>query len=92
MSENKYDSELIGWADEPKRDESGNIRSWKVCLSATHLEDLKQFKTQKGYVYLTLFTSKAGKPMCSVYNPNSEAAQTQPKASQAATVENDLPF
>lgn len=93
MAENSYDSELIGWADEPKRDQEGNVRAWKVALSATNLKDLEQFQTEKGYVYLTLFTSKSGKAMCSVYNPKSAKAQEAASATKGkAKVADDLPF
>lgn len=90
--EKKYDSELIGFVDQPKRNEKGDIVAWKLSLSATHLEDLQKFKTEKGWVYLTMFFSKAGKPMASVWNPNSEAAKEYKSEKVADTQSDDLPF
>jgi len=93
MSEKKYDSDLIGFVDEPKRGDGGEIRSWKIALSATHLEDLQKYKTEKGYVYITLFFSRAGKPMASVYNPHSEGAKEyKSNTPKKEAVEDDLPF
>jgi len=92
MSEKKYDSDLIGFVDEPKRTENGDIRSWRISLSATHLEDLQKYKTEKGYVYLTLFFSRAGKPMASVYNPHSEATKEYNSGNKKEAVADDLPF
>ena len=49
---------------------------------------------QGGNVYLKLFMSKTGKPCCSVFDPNSEAAKERRAAKAAATeaVTDDMPF
>ena len=104
MSETKYDSDFIGFADEPKTNEDGTIRSWRLTLKDNHLADLAKFKTAKGNVYITMLMSKAGKPMATIYNPRSEKAvadaaakQSQPQAQKAGTPQaafsnDDLPF
>ena len=40
MSEQKYDSVLIGWADEPKFNEQGEIMSWNLRLKDHELKDM----------------------------------------------------
>ena len=104
MSETKYDSDFIGFADEPKTNEDGTIRSWRLTLKDNHLADLEKYKTAKGNVYITMLMSKAGKPMATIYNPRSEKAvadaaakKSQPQAQQAGTPQaafsnDDLPF
>lgn len=102
MSEQKYDSVLIGWADEPKFNDQGEIMSWNLRLKDHELKDmLDQYVTsrneqgQGGNVYVTLFMSKNGKACARVFNPNSEAAKEKRQAKQAASAEQsggDLPF
>jgi hypothetical protein len=97
----KYDSELVGWVDEPRYNEEGQLMSWNVKLKDHELKDmLEQYMTSKdekgqgGNAYLTLFMSKSGKPCARVFNPNSEAAKEkrQQKAAEKATTSGDLPF
>ena len=83
MSETKYDSDFIGFADEPKLNEDGTIRSWRITFKENHLADLEKYKTTKGNVYVTMMMSKAGKPMATVYNPRSEKAMADFKAKQS---------
>ena len=83
MSETKYDSDFIGFADEPKLNEDGTIRSWKLTLKENHLADLEKYKTAKGNVYITMLVSKNGKSMATVYNPRSEKAISDMKAKQS---------
>lgn len=102
MSDKKYDSELVGWADEPKFNDNGELVSWSVRLKDHELQDiLKQYITQRdeegrgGNAYVTLFMSKNGKACARVYNPNSEAAKEKRAQKQAANAEPesaDLPF
>lgn len=90
-TEQKYDSVLVGWADEPKHNDQGQLMSWNVRLKDHELKDmLDQYVTSRdaegkgGNVYLTLFMSKNGKPCARVFNPNSEAAKER-RAQKAAT-------
>jgi len=102
MSDKKYDSELVGWADEPKFNDNGELMSWSVRLKDHELQDiLKQYITKRdeegrgGNAYVTLFMSKNGKACARVYNPNSEAAKEKRAQKQAANAEPesaDLPF
>lgn len=82
MSETKYDSDFIGFADDPKTNEDGTIRSWRLTLKDNHLAELEKYKTAKGNVYITMMMSKAGKPMATIYNPRSEKAIADMKAKQ----------
>jgi len=100
MSEQKYDSDLIGWAEEPRRNDNNEVVSWTLRLKDHEMKDIldnyvtsKNDKGHGGNVYLTLFMSKAGKPCARVYNPNSEAAKekrAEKKVTQEST--SDLPF
>lgn len=91
MSENKYDSDFIGFADDPKTDENGNIRSWRLTLKENHLAELSKYKTAKGNVYITMMMSKAGKPMATIYNPRSEKAIADAQARQSANATQGAP-
>ena len=100
MSEQKYDSVLVGYAEEPRRDDNGQIVSWTVRLKDHEMKEMiEKYATsrneqgQGGNLYLTMFMSKNGKPCCRVFDPNSEAAKekrTAKKSEQAVT--DDLPF
>lgn len=106
MSETKYDSDFIGFADDPKLNEDGTIRSWRLTLKENHLADLEKYKTAKGNVYITMMVAKSGKSMATVYNPRSEKAIADMNASknqatnqqasatptQAFAENDDLPF
>ena len=102
MSESKYDSVLVGWADDAKFNDNNELMSWNVRLKDHELKDmLEQYVTRRdadgkgGNVYLTLFMSKNGKACARVFNPNSEAAKDrreQKKAENAETASTDLPF
>jgi hypothetical protein len=106
VSETKYDSDFIGFADDPKLNEDGSIRSWRLTLKENHLADLEKYKTAKGNVYITMMVAKSGKSMATVYNPRSEKAiadmnanksqgtqqQTTAQPSQAFAESDDLPF
>jgi hypothetical protein len=99
MSDQKYDSVLVGYAEEPRRDENGNILAWTVRLKDHEMNEMvekyatsRNDKGQGGNVYLTMFMSKNGKPCCRVYDPNSEAAKERRAEKQAAAATNDLPF
>jgi hypothetical protein len=98
MSEKEFDSELIGWVDEPYYNDQGQLVSWRIRLKDTELEDILQNYTTKrdadgkgGNAYIKLFMSKNGKPCGSIYNFNSEAAKKRreemkaKKQSSAAT-------
>jgi hypothetical protein len=102
MSDTKYDSVLVGWADDPKYNDNNELMSWNVRLKDNELKDmLDQYVTRRdeegrgGNVYLTLFMSKNGKACARVFNPNSEAAKEkreQKAASNAQVAQDDLPF
>ncbi len=75
----KNDSVLMGFADEPKFYE-GQLSSWRVKLRDFELKEildryLMAGKDGAGSVSITLFMSKSGKPFARVYNPNSESAR-----------------
>ena len=102
MSEQKYDSVLVGWADQPKVNDNGEIISWNLRLKDNEIKDiLEQYITTRdaegrgGNAYITLFMSKNGKACARVFNPNSEAAKEKRAQKQAANAEAetaDLPF
>jgi hypothetical protein len=100
MSDTKYDSVLVGYAEEPRYYEE-NLSSWSVSIKDTELKEIiDKYATRRneagegGNVYFKLFMSKNGKPCCSVFDPNSEAAKERRAAKAAATeaVTDDLPF
>ena len=100
MSDTKYDSVLVGYAEEPRFYE-GQLSSWSVSFKDTDLRDMiDKYATQRdsegkgGNIYLKMFMSKNGKPCCSVWDPNSEAAKEKRAAKQAKTeaVTDDMPF
>jgi hypothetical protein len=82
VSETKYDSDFIGFADDPKLNEDGTIRSWRLTLKENHLADLEKYKTAKGNVYISMMVAKSGKSMATVYNPRSEKAIADMNAKQ----------
>ena len=100
MSDQKYDSVLVGWADEPKLNDNGEVQAWTLRLKDHELKDmLDQYVTSRneqghgGNVYVTLFMSKNGKACARVFNPNSEAAKEKRAAKAAETsTEDALPF
>ena len=102
MSDQKYDSVLVGWADDPKLNDNGEVQSWTVRLKDHELKDmLAQYVTSRneqghgGNVYVTLFMSKNGKACARVFNPNSEAAKEKRAAKANSNAEQesaDLPF
>ena len=100
MSDQSYDSVLVGYTEEPRYYE-GNLSSWSVKLKDSELKEmLEKYTTtrnaegQGGNVYLKLFMSKNGKPCCSVFDLNSEAAKTRhaEKKAQSQAETSDLPF
>ena len=99
MSDQSYDSVLVGYTEEPRYYE-GNLSSWSVKLKDSELKEmLEKYTTtrnaegQGGNVYLKLFMSKNGKPCCRVYDPNSPAAKEKRAAKAAATEQADeMPF
>lgn len=100
MSDTKYDSVLVGYTEEPRLYE-GQLSSWSVRLKDTELKEMidkyatkRNAEGQGGNVYLRLFLSKTGKPCCSVFDPNSEAAKEKRAAKAAASeaVTDDMPF
>ena len=75
MSEVKYDSVLMGYVEDPRKGDNGEVQSWSFSLNREQVADLSKYQTEKGNMSFTMFFSKAGKPMCRVYDPNSEAAK-----------------
>ena len=94
MSEVKYDSVLMGYVEDPRKGDNGEVQSWSFSLNREQVADLSKYQTEKGNVSFTMFFSKAGKPMCRVYDPNSEAAKEKRAAKQATAeaVSDDMPF
>lgn len=97
MSDTKYDSVLVGWTEEPKYNDQGELIAWSVKLKDNELQDILDkyltAKTEKGggNAYITLFMSKTGKACARVFDPNSEAAKENRAKRQEKTVD-DLPF
>tara|TARA_B110000503_G_scaffold60922_2_gene96744 strand:- start:1273 stop:1584 length:312 start_codon:yes stop_codon:yes gene_type:complete len=103
MSDVKYDSVLVGYAEEPRYFEE-NLSSWSVRIKDTELKEMiDKYATRRndagegGNVYFKLFMSKSGKACCSVFDPNSEGAKEKraaklAAAEAAATVTDDMPF
>lgn len=99
MSEQKYDSVLVGYAEEPVYYE-GELSRWSVRFKDHELKEIvdkyttsRNAEGQGGNVYVTMFMSKSGKPCCRVFDPNSEAAKekrAQKQATQPQT--DDMPF
>jgi len=73
--ENSYDSVLMGYCENPRKNDNGEITSWSFSLNREQQADLTKYQTAKGNVKFTLFFSKKGMPLCRVYDPNSEAAK-----------------
>jgi hypothetical protein len=99
MSDQKYDSVLVGWADEPRYNDNNELMGWQVRLKDTELQEMiEKYATRRdsegkgGNVYLTLFMSKSGKACCRVFDPNSEAAKEKREARAEAKTEDALPF
>lgn len=102
MSEKKYDSVLVGWTDDPKYNDKGELMSWSVRLKDHELKDiLDQYITSRdeqgrgGNAYVTLFKSMEGKSHARVFNPNSEAAKekrAEKQMSNASATADDIPF
>ena len=99
MSDTKYDSVLVGWADEPRYNDNNDLMGWQVRLKDTELQEMiEKYATRRdsegkgGNVYLTLFMSKSGKACCRVFDPNSEAAKEKREAKAEAKKEDALPF
>jgi|TARA_R100001129_G_C5258167_1_gene230302 hypothetical protein len=100
MSEKQYDSVLVGFAEEPRHTEDGQLMGWSVRFKDHELKEMidkyatsRNEQGQGGNVYLTLFMSKNGKACCRVFDPNSAAAKEKRAAKQAATeTVDDMPF
>ena len=98
MSEKKYDSVLVGYAEDPKYTDDGQLQAWKVRFRDTELKEIvDKYATKKsadgkgGNVYITMFMAKSGKACCRVYDPYSEAAKEWAEKRDSQT-ETDLPF
>ena len=95
-----YDSVLVGYCEEPRHYE-GQLSSWSVKFKDSELKEMidkyatkRNDEGQGGNIYIKLFMSKNGKPCCSVFDPNSEAAKTKraEKQAKAEAVADDMPF
>jgi len=99
MSDKQYDSVLVGYAEEPRYNDNGELISWNVRFKDNELTEMvEKYATsrneqgQGGNLYVTLFMSKNGKACCRVFDPNSAAAKAK-RAEKAATQETDeVPF
>lgn len=100
MSEKQYDSVLVGYAEEPRYNDDGQVGMWSVRFKDNELREIiEKYATtrneqgQGGNVYVTLFMSKNGKACCRVFDPNSAAAKEKRAAKQAAAASvDDVPF
>jgi hypothetical protein len=95
----KYESVLVGWADDPIYNESGNLMGWKFRLKDNELKDcIDQYTTERdsegkgGNVRFNLFMSKSGKACLSVWDPNSEAAQERRNEKTKTGSTEEVPF
>ena len=89
MSDKQYDSVLVGYAEEPRYNDDGELMSG---MSASRTQSFKEMiqkyatkrneEGQGGNVYVTMFMSKNGKPCCRVFDPNSAAAKEKRAAKQ----------
>jgi hypothetical protein len=100
-----YTSDFIGYVEDPKRNESGDMYELRVRFKDHEIKDmLDRYVTARdedgkgGNVYVSLKKSSKGKWYCAVYNPRakaSEAAPAQPKPKASNVVQandTDLPF
>ena len=99
MSDKQYDSVLVGYAEDPRHNDEGELMSWSVRFKDTELKDMiEKYATRRneegqgGNVYVTMFTSKNGKACCRVFDPNSQAAKERRAAKAAQQETSDLPF
>ena len=101
MSDKQYDSVLVGYAEEPRYNDEGQLMSWNVRFKDNELTEMvekyatsRNAEGQGGNLYVTMFMSKNGKPCCRVFDPNSAAAKEKRAAKQAAAeaVADDMPF
>tara|TARA_R100001510_G_scaffold57572_1_gene66222 strand:+ start:1263 stop:1568 length:306 start_codon:yes stop_codon:yes gene_type:complete len=95
----KYESVLVGWADEPSYNDNGDLMGWSFRLKDNELKDaIDQYATKRdengqgGNIRFRLFMSKSGKPCLSVWDPNSEAAQERRNNQAKNGASSDLPF
>ena len=99
-NDKQYDSVLVGYAEEPRYNEEGQLMSWNVRFKDNELTEMvekyatkRNAEGQGGNLYVTMFMSKNGKPCCRVYDPNSAAAKEKRAQKQAKQpVADDLPF
>ena len=95
----KYESVLVGWADEPSYNDNGELMGWSFRLKDNELKDcIDQYTTKRdaqgqgGNVRFRMFMSKNGKPCLSVWDPNSEAAQERRNNTAKTEESSDIPF
>ena len=100
MNDKQYDSVLVGYAEEPRYNDEGQLLSWNVRFKDTELKEMiEKYATsrneqgQGGNLYVTMFMSKSGKACCRVFDPNSAAAKEKRAAKAAASASvDDVPF
>ncbi len=99
MSDKQYDSVLVGYADDARHNDEGELMSWSVRFKDTELKEMidkyatrRNAEGQGGNVYVTMFMSKNGKACCRVFDPNSAAAKEKRAAKAAQQETSDLPF
>lgn len=101
MSEQKHDSPLVGWVDEPTLDDKG-LKRLTFSLKDHEMKDiLDQYITPRnekghgGNAKFTIFRSKSGKLCMDIFNPNGEWAKKKREEKTQETAEVDdsgLPF
>jgi len=99
MSNKQYDSVLVGYSEEPRYNDDGQLMSWGVRFKDSELKEMiEKYATsrneqgQGGNIYVTMFMSKNGKPCCRVFDPNSASAKERRAAKQAEVSVDDVPF
>ena len=95
MIKQKYESVLVGWADEPSYNDNGELMGWSFRLKDNELKDcidqytrdvMKRSRRQRSIPPLHVEERQS---MPSVWDPNSEAAQrrnTTIKTSDTETI------
>lgn len=99
MSDEKYDSVLVGYTEDRILDDGKHI-GYKIRFKDHELVEIaKKYATNRndkgegGNLYFKIFRSKNDKPCCSVFDPNSAAAKERREEKSAkAESSDDLPF
>jgi len=98
----KSDPNWIGYVQEPRYNNEGQLMSWQIKLKKADLKNLEAFATpinekgEGGNIFIDLKMSKNGKPYGEVWDPNTRASKENlqgKQAKQPAVAESDgVPF